>query len=80
MHPLLISADTTLGYYQPTKLEIQENFPGFIADVSTEVQIPFKIIDHSKSFLLLKTMPGKILNEYPLKISFGKKPQSSPNS
>ena len=76
MHPLLILADTALGYYQSTKLEIQENVPGLIGDLSTEVQILFNIIKNSKFFLLLKTAPGKILNEYSLKISFGKKPLS----
>ncbi|CAN8194952.1 unnamed protein product [Coccothraustes coccothraustes] len=62
-----------LGKYQSTKPEIQENAPGFIGDLRTEVQILFNIL--SKPFLLLKTAAGKIFNKYSLKISFGgKKP------
>lgn len=62
-----------LGKYQSTKLEIQENVPGLIGDLSTEVQILFNILSNSKFFLLLKTAAGKIFNEYSLKISFGEK-------
>lgn len=80
MHPLLIFADTALEYYQSTKLEIQENVPGLIGDLSTEVQILFNIINNSKFFLLLKTAPGKILNEYSLKISFEKNPLANINN
>ncbi|NXC76840.1 AGRG7 protein, partial [Anhinga anhinga] len=36
-----------LGYYQSTKLEIQENVPGLIGDLSTEVQILFNIINNN---------------------------------
>ncbi|NWX14871.1 AGRG7 protein, partial [Aegotheles bennettii] len=39
--------DTALGHYQSTKLEIQENAPGFIGDLRTEVQILFNIINTS---------------------------------
>ncbi|XP_030331910.1 adhesion G-protein coupled receptor G7 [Strigops habroptila] len=48
---ILFSAqrDTTLEYYQPTTLEIQENVPGLIAAINTEVQILFNIINHSSS-------------------------------
>ncbi|NWX72851.1 AGRG7 protein, partial [Alca torda] len=44
---ILFSAqrDTALGYYQSTKLEIQENVDGLIGDLSTEVQILFNIIN-----------------------------------
>jgi len=72
MHPLLIFSGTVLGYYQSTKLEIQENVPGLISDLSIEVQILLNITNNSKFFLLLKTVPGKTVNEYSLKISFGK--------
>ncbi|NWR73994.1 AGRG7 protein, partial [Centropus unirufus] len=45
---ILFSAqrDTTLSYYQ-SKLRIQENVPGLIGDLSTEVQILFNIINNS---------------------------------
>ncbi|KAM6381909.1 adhesion G-protein coupled receptor G7 [Alca torda] len=48
---ILFSAqrDTALGYYQSTKLEIQENVDGLIGDLSTEVQILFNIINTSSS-------------------------------
>ncbi|KAM6097721.1 adhesion G-protein coupled receptor G7 [Theristicus caerulescens] len=48
---ILFSAqkDTSLGYYQSTKLEIQENVPGLIGDLNTEVQILFNIINSSSS-------------------------------
>ncbi|XP_068273419.1 adhesion G-protein coupled receptor G7 [Nyctibius grandis] len=48
---ILFSAqrDTALGYYQSTKLEIQENVPGLIGDLSTEVQILLNIINNSSS-------------------------------
>ncbi|KAK2540889.1 hypothetical protein Q9233_000942, partial [Columba guinea] len=49
MHPLLIFADTALGHYQSTKLNTQENAPGLIDDLSTEVQILVNIINNSSS-------------------------------
>ncbi|NXX22406.1 AGRG7 protein, partial [Podargus strigoides] len=44
---ILFSAQrgTALGYYQSTKLEIQENVPGLTGDRSTEVQILLNIIN-----------------------------------
>ncbi|KFZ69012.1 putative G-protein coupled receptor 128, partial [Podiceps cristatus] len=46
---ILFSAQraTVLGYYQSTQLEIQENVPGFISDLSTEVQILLNIINNN---------------------------------
>ncbi|NXA25884.1 AGRG7 protein, partial [Ibidorhyncha struthersii] len=46
---ILFSAQrvTALGYYQSTKLEIQENVSGLIRDLSTEVQILFNIINNN---------------------------------
>ncbi|XP_068016680.1 adhesion G-protein coupled receptor G7 isoform X2 [Melanerpes formicivorus] len=48
---ILFSAqrDTSLGYYQSTKLEIKENAPGLIDDLSTEVQILLHISNNSLS-------------------------------
>ncbi|XP_068762835.1 adhesion G-protein coupled receptor G7 isoform X2 [Struthio camelus] len=48
---ILFSAqrDTALGYFQSTKLEVQENVPGLIGDLSTEVQILLNIINNSSS-------------------------------
>ncbi|KAK4828721.1 hypothetical protein QYF61_000712 [Mycteria americana] len=48
---ILFSAqrNTALGYYQSTKLEIQENVPGLIGDLSTEVQILFNIINNNNN-------------------------------
>ncbi|KFV81423.1 putative G-protein coupled receptor 128, partial [Struthio camelus australis] len=46
---ILFSAqrDTALGYFQSTKLEVQENVPGLIGDLSTEVQILLNIINNN---------------------------------
>ncbi|NWH76273.1 AGRG7 protein, partial [Piaya cayana] len=46
---ILFSAqrDTALGYYQSTKLGIQENVPGLTGDLSTEVQILLNIMNNS---------------------------------
>ncbi|KAL2311474.1 hypothetical protein Nmel_003191 [Mimus melanotis] len=38
--------DTVLGKFQSTKLEIQENVPELIGDLSTEVQILFNILSN----------------------------------
>ncbi|XP_010120302.1 PREDICTED: probable G-protein coupled receptor 128 [Chlamydotis macqueenii] len=48
---ILFSAqrDTTLGYYQSTKLEVEQNVPGLISDLSTEVQILLNITNNSSS-------------------------------
>ncbi|KAL9866846.1 LOW QUALITY PROTEIN: adhesion G-protein coupled receptor G7 [Geothlypis trichas] len=49
-----------LGKYQSTKPEIQENAPGFIGDLSTEVQILFNILNKtilSFDFLHQELMP-----------------------
>ncbi|CAM9648250.1 unnamed protein product [Bubo scandiacus] len=48
---ILFSAqrNTALGYYQSTKLEIQDNVPGLTGDLSTEVQLLFNIINNSSS-------------------------------
>ncbi|KFQ20567.1 putative G-protein coupled receptor 128, partial [Mesitornis unicolor] len=47
---ILFSAqrDTALGYYQSTKLEIQENVPGLLSDPSTEVQILLNITNNNR--------------------------------
>ncbi|NXF95081.1 AGRG7 protein, partial [Eubucco bourcierii] len=46
---ILFSAqrDTSLGYYQSTKVEIQENVPGLNSDLSTEVQILLNISNNN---------------------------------
>ncbi|KFQ31395.1 putative G-protein coupled receptor 128, partial [Merops nubicus] len=41
--------DTALGYYQPTKLEIQQNVPGLSSNHNTEVQILLNVINNSLS-------------------------------
>ncbi|NXG66823.1 AGRG7 protein, partial [Hemiprocne comata] len=48
---ILFSAQraTALGYYQPTKLEIQENVHELLDDLRTEVQILFNITSNSSS-------------------------------
>ncbi|XP_064000055.1 adhesion G-protein coupled receptor G7 [Pogoniulus pusillus] len=48
---ILFSAqrDTSLAYYQSTKVEIQENVPGLISDLSTEVQILLNISNNRLS-------------------------------
>lgn len=69
---MLIFADETPGNYQTTKLEIQKDATGLNDELGTEVQILLNITSNSKFFLLLKTVPGEILNEYSLKICFGK--------
>ncbi|NXL84735.1 AGRG7 protein, partial [Alectura lathami] len=45
----LAQRDTTLGYFQSTKLEIQENVPGLTGELSTEVQMLLDIISNSSS-------------------------------
>ncbi|NXH19622.1 AGRG7 protein, partial [Bucco capensis] len=46
---ILFSAqrEKALGYYQSTKLEIQENVPGLVGDLSTEVQILFNVTNNN---------------------------------
>ncbi|NXK49822.1 AGRG7 protein, partial [Chauna torquata] len=45
----LAQTDTTLGYFQSTKLEIHENVPGLSSELSNEVQILLNIIRSSNN-------------------------------
>ncbi|KAM7066656.1 LOW QUALITY PROTEIN: adhesion G-protein coupled receptor G7 [Acridotheres tristis] len=48
---LVQRSESMLGKFQSTKLEIQENVPGLIGDLSTEVQILFNILSNNKTIM-----------------------------